>query len=541
MQNKFTELLTGKRELLVLLAVVLLAFGLRCFFLMDYRYPLMLHEQDGIAYMQIAHDLLHFKPLQTVFMPPFYPVVIALFSLLPVDFELAARLASVTMDALIVLPLYDLVKKLFNKYVSFCVCILWACFSVSLYSSLSPMAFSTYLFFILTGTSLLYRVLYEDQHVLWLIASGACFAFAYLTRPEGITGFAIGLIFCVVCSLRKEGINRKSVKCIALYLAGFVLFAAPYWIFLHNHLGYWTFTGKTAVAIQGVDGSLILKGGVVGGKGAGGLSLWLDKFGGLTGAVKFVLNNAGGFLTTLRSQFPAWMGVCALIGFCFLWVGREFRSRLILLIPVLVTAPVYIANLPKTPGYIYPLFPVFFIAFSWCLDRIVFFLKKAAEKCAVIITPVGYQVASGICALVVLSFIGYDSFTKVAAIFESQEFLYQVELTIKIFKESGEFVKTVSKPTDLVMTRWGLISYNAERPYAALPKGNVAEVIEYGRKAGVRFLVIDTISVESRRQELVELLDPLYGKGIDPHYGIMAMRANGYYDLGGYVVYRYIP
>lgn len=541
MQKKLTEVLMEKREFLALLAIVFLAFVLRYYFLMAYRYPLMLHEQDGIAYMQIAHDLLHFKPLQNTFMPPFYPVVIAFFSFLPVDFELAARLASVTLDALIVLPLYYLGKKLFNQTVSFFVCLLWACFSLSLYGSLSPMTFSTYLFFILAGTTLLYLVIYDDQHVLWLIASGACFAFAYLTRPEGIAGFVVGLMFCVACSLRDGGINRKSVKRIALLLAGFLLFAVPYWIYLHNHLGYWTLTGKTAVAIQGIDGSLALKGGVLGGIKGSGLALWLEKFGGLSGGVKFVLNNAGGFLTTLRSLFPVWMNVCASCGFCFVWVGKNFKNRLILLIPVLVTVPVFIANLPKTPGYIYPLYPVYFIAFSWSLDRALFFMNKAADKCALVISPSGYKVVSVICALVMLSIIGYDSFTKVAAAFESQELSYQVELTNKVFKESGEFIKSVSIQTDPVMARWGLISYNADRPYVALPKGNVAEVIEYGRKVGARYIVIDTISVESRRQELLELLDPLYGKGIDPSYGIEAIKANGYSGLGGYVVYRYHP
>ena len=119
--------------------------------------------------------------------------------------------------------------------------------------------------------------------------------------------------------------------------------------------------------------------------------------------------------------------------------------------------------------------------------------------------------------------------------------MYQAELSTKIFKESGEFVKTVSSPNDLVMTRWGLICYFADRPYLTLPTGRVAEVLEYGRKAGVKYFVIDTISVESRRQELRELLNPLSGLGIDARYGIRAIRANGYDGLGGYVVYEYLP
>jgi hypothetical protein len=80
MGNDVTETLARTRALLLLLAVAGLAFGLRCYFLMAYRHPLLLHEQDGIAYMQIARDLLHFKPPQMAFMPPGYPAVIALFS-----------------------------------------------------------------------------------------------------------------------------------------------------------------------------------------------------------------------------------------------------------------------------------------------------------------------------------------------------------------------------------------------------------------------------------------------------------------------------
>jgi hypothetical protein len=90
------------------------------------------------------------------------------------------------------------------------------------------------------------------------------------------------------------------------------------------------------------------------------------------------------------------------------------------------------------------------------------------------------------------------------------------------------------------MTRWGLIGYFAGRDMVTLPKGGVKEVVDYGRRNGARFLVIDTNSVMSRRQELMELLEPLRGGEVRREYGIETLRSNFYPNLGGYVIYRYV-
>ena len=76
-------------------------------------------------------------------------------------------------------------------------------------------------------------------------------------------------------------------------------------------------------------------------------------------------------------------------------------------------------------------------------------------------------------------------------------------------------------------------------PMSEAPKGGVKEVIDYGRKNGARFILFDTNSVLSRRQELKELLEPLEGKFINPAYGIEVFKTNYFPDLGGYVIYRY--
>ena len=65
--------------------MVIFAFAMRYWFFYSYPSPLMLHEQDGTAYMYIARDLLAFKAPENIFMPPFYPLLIAIFSVLPMD------------------------------------------------------------------------------------------------------------------------------------------------------------------------------------------------------------------------------------------------------------------------------------------------------------------------------------------------------------------------------------------------------------------------------------------------------------------------
>lgn len=516
------------------LLVALLAFGMRYWFFWNYPYPLMLHEQDGIAYMSIAKDILSLRVPGNLFMPPFYPLVIAFFSVLPVKLEIAARVASITMDALTVLPLYGLSRIVFPRVASLAVCFLWATFGFCLYFAPSPLSQSTYLCMLLSGTYLLYLALTETKK-LWLFGlAGFFLSAAYLTRPEGVVALAGGILLIAAGVLRKGSDPMAHLKGGAVFLLIYLAVAFPYLLMLRGQLGFWTFTGKTTVAIKGIDGSLTIESG--GRAAKSGLALWLEQFGGVSGGARFILGNISGFFETLKLTFPKWMSYAALVGIPLLLVGRNFYGRLLLLLPLLVTIPVFVANLPKNHSYIYPIYPLYlmsFIAVLWFLGGLA---KKIAEMASV---PASVAAAAGYFILLApLPKIALDNFRETTITVTHPEYLHQVNMTNLLIKPAAEDLRRFSGEKDTVMTRWGLVSYFAERPLMTMPKGNVEQVLDAGRKGGVKFIVIDTESVETRRQELAPLLAPLQGKQIDPALGleVVSLWAS---DVGGYVLYRY--
>lgn len=494
----------------------------------------MLHEQDGIAYMSIAKDILSFRVPANLFMPPFYPFVIAIFSLLPVKLEIAARVAAITMDALTIFPLYGLSRIIFPRSAALVVAFLWATFGFCLYFSVSPLSQSTYLCMLLCGTYILYLAL-QKSSTTWIFGlAGFLLAAAYLTRPESIVAVGAGLLLIVIGALREGADRRAHIKGGAVFLLVFLVTALPYFLLLRNQLGFWTFTGKTSVAIKGIDGSLTIGSGV--GSLKTGLALWLEQFGGFSGGLKFISGNVAGFLDTLKSTFPGWMSYFALAGIPFVLVGRHFFGRLFLLVPLIVTLPVFVANLPRVNSYIYPLYPLFIISFVAAL----LFIATTAGKIvrllpvpAVVATMLFYALLFG-----PLPKIAVHNFNDTTITFTHPEYLHQVNMTNRLIKPAAEDLKRYSGEKDIVMTRWGLIPYFADRPLMILPKGSVDQVVATGRTGNARFIVIDTESVESRRQELAPLLAPLSGKSIDPGLGIDVV-STGRSDIGGYVLYCY--
>jgi len=514
----------------------ILAFVLRYWYFWSYPYPLMLHEQDGIAYMSIAKDLLAFRAPANLFMPPFYPLVIAVFSLLPVKLEIAARVASMTLDALIVFPLYGLSRIILPRGASLAVCFLWSTFTFSLFFTPSPLSQSTYLLMLLSGVYLLYRALAESGRIIFFALAGVCLACAYLTRPEGVVSIGIALVLTAAGAFRRGADRRAHLRGGAVLLGAFLLTASPYLVMLRSQFGHWSFTAKTVVAIKGIDGSLTLGAGKSALKG--GLDLWLEQFGGLSGGLKFIRGNVAGFYSLLLHTFAPWTHLLALIGIPFIFIGKNFFNRLFLLFPVLMTIPVYVANLPKVHSYIYPLFPVCMLAFVAGVWGIICLVRNGLEK----LWPGAPHHAIAILAQLLLALpivvLGVNGCREATVNYISPEYLFQVEQTNKVFKAAAEDIKAVSGPKDLLMTRWGLVSYYAERPLMIMPKGSIEEVLAEGRRAGARFLLIDEESVNSRRQELKTLLGPLYGVEVDPRYDLAVVNVRTT-DLGGYVIYKF--
>lgn len=514
------------------------AFAVRYHFLTTYRYPMMLHEQDAVGYMDVAKEFLGLHLPGVSGRPPGYPVVIALFALLPVPLEFAARLASIFMDALVVLPLYVLARIFLSRSGAAAACLLWTFFAFSMIFSPSPLSQSSYLCYLLAGIALLYHGLQEERAAA-LLVSGFLFALCYLARPEGIVGFACGALLCLVWLFRSKAWNRKGLLRTASFFIGFLILAGPFLYALRLAMGTWTISPLSAAHVKTADVVFTLNAQGELQKSAGaGMSVWREYYGTVPVFLGAVKANFLAFAGVYWSTFPVWHHLVTGLGI----LALAFRSRwrmVFLAIPIAVIVPSLVVTIPKTHSYLYPAYAVSFVCFAACLETAGSWMGRVAGR----MLPAqlkGARLVLPVIVLATISSIAWSSYRQADESYRSPGLVHEALTTERIYKGAGEFIKGNSKQGEVVMTRWGLVGYFADRPVLTLPKGGVKAVVDYGRKNGARFLLADSISILSRRQELMELLDPLQGKRLDPQYGIEAVTGNYFDDLdAGFVLYRY--
>lgn len=530
--------LQDKREWLVPAALFALALAVRLHLLFTHRYPMMIHEQDATGYMAVAEKILSFQPFFNNWRPPAYPFVIALFAFLPIDMELAARIASVFMDALTVIPLYLIGRMFLSRSGSTAAALLWCFFSFSLYFCISPLSQSTFLFFLCCAVLFFIHGAGEEKwQDLPFLLSGIFFAISYQARPEGVVAFGAAMALSMLSVMVKKDWRR--LRGPLFLVAGFLLAAGPYLVFLRLDLGYWGLTAKSDAAVKTIDGILTLDARGNLSAATNGIAAWQEHYGNLANFLSQVRGNVAAFARVFFGTFPLWVYFIAAIGGCALAVRREWRSLACIAILAASTLPNYIVNIPKSHSYLYAVFPALFLLFASLWDLLGGFADKSPGKIPFL--PEGGMRRLLVAAVVLVPSLALSAFSYGQGRDALDEMRQEAIVTERVYKEAGEFIRSASRPEERIMTRWGLIGYFAGRGVVTLPKGGVAEVLDYGRRNGASFLVLDTNSVLSRRQELMELLAPLEGKQVDPRHRIQVVRAAYYPDLGGYVIYRYAP
>ena len=516
--------------------VFAVALIVRVHLLLQYDYPLMIHEQDSVGYMNIARSLLHFSGEGLVGRPPTYPAVIALCSLFTLSFETAARFASILMDALICLPLYGLARIVLSRLGAALAATLWAFFSYALYFSLSPLSQSTWLFFALAGLcALAHAIRLPDRQRLLLTLSAAGFALSYLARPEGLLGFGFGLFVFVATTLCKRTPWRVVMKMSLLYIAVFALCTAPYFIYLKTHLGAWDVSSKTSAALKGQDGMLTLSAGGTLPKAASGLAPWIEYYQSIPRFIEISTGNFKQYFDNFYQVFPFWLHLLTLAGMIVLALCAPWEA-LLLSILFLMTLPNYIVNISKTLSYLYSVFPFYFIcticAFELSVKAVARLFRKV-PGCAPRYTALT-------AAAILTVWFSFTSYRQANAYLHDPGLQNEAMLTRYVFMDASRFIQSVAAKNDVIMTRWGLVSYYSGLPTTGLPKGSIDEVLAFGRKSGATWLLIDSPSVFSRRQELEALLDPDKAAPLLKPHNIIPVHMGGKDGLGIYVVYRYL-
>ncbi len=236
-RNRTTDIIFV--SLIIILAIV---FRL---FLMRYRFAVVF---DEVNYLKLAASG-NLEGLSNVFhtyWSPFYPLVVALFSKLVPNFELAGRLVSIVCGSLIIMPVYLFTRKYISRYVAILSAVLIAFLPTFAFLSTRAQTEALYTLLGVTSVFIGWRVLNEFS-VKDVILIGILFGLAYLTKPEGIGFFIVFsgiLVFLMIVNLVKKHFSMKLVI-IGLSVAVICLIVAfSYLNFLHKATGKWTISAK---------------------------------------------------------------------------------------------------------------------------------------------------------------------------------------------------------------------------------------------------------------------------------------------------------
>ena len=215
-------------------------------------------KNDSVAYMQnakffadgdfssgLGHD---YHPLYSLIMAVVYKAI--------PNMELSGTIVSVFFGALTVIVFYLIGKSVFDRKISFVSAIILALHPYAVRFSADIISESTYFFFFISALCLGYSAITNRKLFLFAL-TGICSALAYLTRPEGIGVIIIVVSFCALKDCTKiKVLWKEKLLSILMLVISFLVFSAPYLVYIKKETGDWHLTKKkevTQIAVGNVS------------------------------------------------------------------------------------------------------------------------------------------------------------------------------------------------------------------------------------------------------------------------------------------------
>jgi len=241
----------------LLVAAVTLTLAVRAYSFWNY-YTI---NNDGVLYIEAARHFWNgnwFGGLES-FHPPLFPLMIAVAFPMTGEWESAGQFWPLILGVLIIVPLFSLLQRFYGQKVA-----LIALFFYSVSPNLTRLSIHArsevpYIFFLVLALYFLQRAIDRETHFPLFFIAGITSALAYLVRPEGVGLAMVGAFYLLYCGW-KQGVLKRGCLQIGIFFLGFVLFSAPYGLYLKWDTGNWIISRKAAnvlsVALAGYDPSV---------------------------------------------------------------------------------------------------------------------------------------------------------------------------------------------------------------------------------------------------------------------------------------------
>lgn len=452
---------------------------------------------------------------------PLYPLFIGLFYRSLGDLELAGRLVSLVFGSFLVVPVYLLSSKIYNRKIAEISGILISIYFILIQYSIEVLSESMYAFLLAAGAVIGYVALIERKHIHYLM-TGSCFALCYLTRAEGFGYIFIFILIEIIFWLfnNKLETGRRLVMHLCIFVLGFLIISSPYLIFIHSQTGHWISDQKAGLNIEAAD-AMASKDPLAAQEAFYGLIENGTKMKG-----NFLMNEVKSNTFDLIINNPLKMlkiyGRNAGEEYYFA-VPKIFTPLMIMLVGIglfrrrwskeRLMKEVYIFLIIIYHLMLYPLFhieyrylmPVLPMAIIWAANGINE-LQDWVEH------AIGYQEMN----LHKIKKIFYKNFVLIFVILSLIPMLILIPLHFNSdiyfnqaneYKEAGLWMKKNVPENPAIMAKRPYISFYAEGTFIPLPFANYSSMIKYAKIHHVKYIAIDRIETLGLRPQLAFLLN----------------------------------
>jgi 4-amino-4-deoxy-L-arabinose transferase-like glycosyltransferase len=216
-----------------------------------HHWPTGAIESEGAEYARIAENLRNGQgyvgistPGTQLVFPPLFPSLIAAASLLAHnDYELAGRLVSFLLGALLPLAVFGIANRLFERRVAVIAAMLTVVYPVFVNLSFSVFSEGPYTTMLLGAVYLVLRAFDRPSILNWSFVGGA-FGAAYLTRQEAVGPFLAAILIGPIAGGDSSLVKAKRTLAA---VAVFMVLASPQVLLLYRSTGKLRLEGKSLI------------------------------------------------------------------------------------------------------------------------------------------------------------------------------------------------------------------------------------------------------------------------------------------------------
>ena len=208
---------------------------------------------DGYYYGVLGKNLIrgNFSEGMSTYWSPLYPLLVGVSSLFFSDLKFAASFVSVVAGTLTVAAVYFLIRDLYGRAEAGAGAALAAAYPQLVLYSAVFLTEATYTLLFVCGMHAGWLALSRRGGRHFLLA-GLAFGACYLVKPEAFA-YAGLLTFVAAASafVARRLLTKETLLNVALVAVGFLVLAAPYVLYLRAQTGRWTLSEKTAMHLHG--------------------------------------------------------------------------------------------------------------------------------------------------------------------------------------------------------------------------------------------------------------------------------------------------